>query len=574
MKFIRGIVYGAAPVAAILLFASSAFGQIVINEVMKEERTASGNVVADDSREFVELYNKGNTTVDLTNWSLVVFDLLAGSPASSYTITSGSIAPGGYFVIGDTGVPGAFTPAGAPTEMFPDLLAQAIELRDGPDPFSANLIDAVAYDVYRAGVTGTTLATPALQAQIGRGYVAIPVSPNAAAAGNRVSFSRYRNGLDTNKNGLDFGNLPITPNASNETGIPQVASHTVPNVDSLTVGANLTTNYYGPFENARVINPTVATANLNPRAIPASPQLGNAIIAWDHTGGGNSVYSKELVNKFEVWAYLDTDQLGVAATTNDREYESSTYGIGSTDPLYENVDLDGTISDVEVGPFTRNGNTGVGWVHSIFETNHPDDSAIADINKLYLVDFGEGGNSQPADPVENSQWKILQTIDMSTKSPNWYRLGIDYNPATDQITARFGEQVFTHTLSYDLIGNFYVGYREGISGAVSANLARHNPPIFDLFSAAPAGVPGDYNNNGKVDAADYVLWRNGGPLQNEVDAPGTVNAADYTEWRARFGNPPGSGSGQLGGAVPEPAAFLLALVGMLFAGLGRRRVEA
>ena len=45
------------------------------------------------------------------------------------------------------------------------------------------------------------------------------------------------------------------------------------------------------------------------------------------------------------------------------------------------------------------------------------------------------------------------------------------------------------------------------------------------------GLEGDYNNNGTVDAADYVLWRNGGPLQNEVDTPGTVNAADYTEWR-------------------------------------------
>ena len=33
---------------------------------------------------------------------------------------------------------------------------------------------------------------------------------------------------------------------------------------------------------------------------------------------------------------------------------------------------------------------------------------------------------------------------------------------------------------------------------------------------APPGVPGDYNDNGIVDAADYVLWRNGGPLENEV----------------------------------------------------------
>ena len=40
----------------------------------------------------------------------------------------------------------------------------------------------------------------------------------------------------------------------------------------------------------------------------------------------------------------------------------------------------------------------------------------------------------------------------------------------------------------------------------------------------------------RLTAADYVQWRNGGPLQNEGDTPGTVNAADYTVWRNNFGN--------------------------------------
>ena len=52
-----------------------------------------------------------------------------------------------------------------------------------------------------------------------------------------------------------------------------------------------------------------------------------------------------------------------------------------------------------------------------------------------------------------------------------------------------------------------------------------------------------------------LLWRNGGPLQNEVDNPGTVNAADYSAWRARFGNTAGSGS-VLAGGVPEPGNFV------------------
>ena len=75
----------------------------------------------------------------------------------------------------------------------------------------------------------------------------------------------------------------------------------------------------------------------------------------------------------------------------------------------------------------------------------------------------------------------------------------------------------------------------------------------------PVVVLGDYNANGTVDTAEYILWRNGGPLMNEVHNPGTVSDEDYTEWRSRFGNPPGSGGG-LAAAVPEPDAGRLALL--------------
>jgi hypothetical protein len=84
-----------------------------------------------------------------------------------------------------------------------------------------------------------------------------------------------------------------------------------------------------------------------------------------------------------------------------------------------------------------------------------------------------------------------------------------------------------------------------------------------------AGVLGDYNNDGTVNAGDYVLWRKGtGVLANEVADPGTFSAADYTEWRARFGNPSGSGASPGGAAVPEPGSALLLLIsGLLVAGV-------
>ncbi|MCC7475814.1 MAG: PEP-CTERM sorting domain-containing protein [Pirellulales bacterium] len=97
-------------------------------------------------------------------------------------------------------------------------------------------------------------------------------------------------------------------------------------------------------------------------------------------------------------------------------------------------------------------------------------------------------------------------------------------------------------------------------------------PGYVKYVSSPAGVPGDYNNNGVVDSADYVLWRKGGPLLNEVHNPGTVSVEDYTEWRARFGNTSGSGSvlGN-GSAVPEPTTFGTAALLLLVVVASRRQ---
>jgi hypothetical protein len=78
-----------------------------------------------------------------------------------------------------------------------------------------------------------------------------------------------------------------------------------------------------------------------------------------------------------------------------------------------------------------------------------------------------------------------------------------------------------------------------------------------------AGVPGDYNGNGVVDGADYVVWRKGGPLQNEVATSGSVTPEDYTAWRARFGNTSGAGSIVGGQMVPEPSTGLTLAVSLL-----------
>jgi len=104
------------------------------------------------------------------------------------------------------------------------------------------------------------------------------------------------------------------------------------------------------------------------------------------------------------------------------------------------------------------------------------------------------------------------------------------------------------------------GWQAFLSGASTAS--RPRLVIYSDLSTVVAGVQGDYNGNGVVDMADYVLWRNGGPLLNESASPGVTDSADYDFWRSRFGAVSGSGSGLGGSAVPEPTAIVLGLIAM------------
>jgi hypothetical protein len=92
-------------------------------------------------------------------------------------------------------------------------------------------------------------------------------------------------------------------------------------------------------------------------------------------------------------------------------------------------------------------------------------------------------------------------------------------------------------------------------------------------------LTGDYNQNGVVDAADYVLWRdtlaesvaNGTGADGNAD--GTINDEDYAVWRSQFGksvseslasNAAGSNS-----AVPEPGTSLLLFLAVCLGPVGR-----
>jgi hypothetical protein len=89
------------------------------------------------------------------------------------------------------------------------------------------------------------------------------------------------------------------------------------------------------------------------------------------------------------------------------------------------------------------------------------------------------------------------------------------------------------------------------------------------------GLPGDYNDDGVVDAADYIVWRKtySGPnipptsYAADGDGDGDVDGDDYAIWTANFGQTAGSGAvlaanstARAKAGIPEPATLWLLVI--------------
>jgi enediyne biosynthesis protein E4 len=102
------------------------------------------------------------------------------------------------------------------------------------------------------------------------------------------------------------------------------------------------------------------------------------------------------------------------------------------------------------------------------------------------------------------------------------------------------------------------------SGAVQ-ELANVSPnQVLTLIENAEL-LPGDYNSDGSVDAADYVVWR-------KTDGG---NLAGYALWRANFANSLSGAGGRLASAsVPESSTAVFLSLGVLVVGTASRMGRA
>lgn len=117
-------------------------------------------------------------------------------------------------------------------------------------------------------------------------------------------------------------------------------------------------------------------------------------------------------------------------------------------------------------------------------------------------------------------------------------------------------------------------FGETVVGYVFGGLITNQPHVFqnpvalssasgEIFEVAVTILNGDYNRDGKVDAADYTVWRDalGGTVTPLTGADGSgdgvVNAADYAVWRSNYGL--SLGLGAVPQTAPEPAALTMVI---------------
>lgn len=119
---------------------------------------------------------------------------------------------------------------------------------------------------------------------------------------------------------------------------------------------------------------------------------------------------------------------------------------------------------------------------------------------------------------------------------------------------------------YVAIGSPYTGSGEGDLAFSFAKTGGGLTNTKVLYSTI--ALPGDFNGDNKVDAADYTLWRDTAgtaTLTADHSGDGKVNVIDYNIWAANYGATLAAST-----AVPEPTAALLLVIAALGAARARR----
>jgi hypothetical protein len=236
-----------------------------------------------------------------------------------------------------------------------------------------------------------------------------------------------------------------------------------------------------------------------------------------------------------------------------------------------------------------------------FKLNGGEEMMTDMANYPYLL-FDVTTYGDPDTPEEGPIWRQVFNIFNNTVT-EWYDSNPDNDIQRDFAVPGFADESLTTTVVVDMTGpdpaendddknfmqlkaqaaladhtdgtpieNFYweilwVFQGGDMPASDEIQIVVDNVRFCDTLDCTPnATLPGDFNENGSVDAADYVLWR------DELGA--TYTQEDYDVWRANFGQMGGGGAvsaaASLARAVPEPTALFLLVTAIAGCSLAAR----
>jgi hypothetical protein len=341
------------------------------------------------------------------------------------------------------------------------------------------------------------------------------------------------------------------------------------------------------------------------------------IVPWRSDSPGNTfAVSNEVPNR-----YYGTAGYALFATRFDYPDQNLGYTSTVTDPIFTANDL--FVDKIELPSFVTNSqilssHKAAGWAYSLIDdpvlqhgyrewtfdgANYPPAAGpcpgpncnvtggIPYVKLGLLTGNDILGNNPGEEPT--ARWGF----EVGEDTPETFRVGV----ITDGLDASFfaaGEVFLTHLIdevpvttisSGQVSRNRFVDIhffditnaQAGDQFVFSAMRGPGDPDYanagisgftFDVVSTTNPGVPGDYNNDGEVNAADYTVWRDHlgqtFQLDNEgPDTPGSVTAEDYNFWKSQFGG--GGGAAAVG--VPEPGSIVLLMMAVCAVAIRRRR---
>jgi hypothetical protein len=161
----------------------------------------------------------------------------------------------------------------------------------------------------------------------------------------------------------------------------------------------------------------------------------------------------------------------------------------------------------------------------------------------------------PTDSLDPENWMSLDQ--QEAENGQWFEANVsDHRVSelqTDGVTLLApGDSFYLGRMFDALDGQPDLGFEFLIAGqsVVSTGVAVYTS----------LGLPGDYNDDGVVDAGDYTVWRDllgtAATLPNDM-TPGSLQSIDYVVWISNFGRSLNLGSAALVQSVPEPSAVML-----------------